>query len=151
MFPVRKFYNWANVCVSAHAISQPCTHNQWNVSTGLCDIYTISNLECCKSARMRFHYSSGFQTFLHVDPQLKYTIFCRLNGWPSNCRTATYALQYCLWRNKPNSFHDANTMDDLKKKLFESNVLLIYCCWDLISPLNIVLFVEKRRLLSLPD
>jgi len=25
-------------------------------------------------------YTSGSQTFLHVDPQLKYTIFCRLRG-----------------------------------------------------------------------
>jgi len=24
----------------------------------------------------------------------------------NNCRTATQALQYCLWRNKQNSFHN---------------------------------------------
>jgi len=41
-----------------HAISQPCrqwTQDQLNVSKGLCDVYAISNFECCKCARMRFH------------------------------------------------------------------------------------------------
>jgi len=28
----------------------------------------------------------------------------------NNCRTATHALQYCLWRNKQNSFHYVITM-----------------------------------------
>ena len=53
------------------------------------------------------------QTVLHVDPQLKYTIFCRPRGLaqqlliegivhrpaayqPNNCQTATHALHYCL-------------------------------------------------------
>jgi len=31
----------------------------------------------------------------------------------------------------------------INKKLFESNVFLNYCSWDLISPLNVVWFVEK--------
>jgi len=31
----------------------------------------------------------------------------------NNCRNATHALQYCLWRNKQNSFHNVITMDDL--------------------------------------
>jgi len=41
-------------------------------------------------------------------------------GWQhccqsNNCRTATHALQYCLWRIKQNSFHNVITMDDLIK------------------------------------
>ena len=52
----KKVLQWANICFSAHAISQTIwTHNRWNVSTGLCDLYTISNLECCKCARVWFH------------------------------------------------------------------------------------------------
>jgi len=30
-----------------------------------------------------------------------------------NCQTATHAPQYCLWRNKQNSFHYVITVDDL--------------------------------------
>jgi len=36
--------------------------------------------------------------------------------WYYQCNywgTATLALQYCLWRNKHNSFHNVITMDDL--------------------------------------
>ena len=33
----------------------------------------------------------------------------------NNCRTVTRELQYCLWRNKQNSFHNAITTDNLIK------------------------------------
>jgi len=40
------------------------------------------------------------------------TVYCTCYQ-SNNCRTATYAVQYCLWRNKQNSFHNVITMDDL--------------------------------------
>ena len=42
------------------------------------------------------------------------TVYCTCYQ-SNNCRTATYAVQYCLWRNKQNSFHNVITMDDLIK------------------------------------
>jgi len=57
--PSKKILHWANACFSVHAISQPCRHNQWNTSKGLCDVYTISNLDCCKCTRMRFHCANA--------------------------------------------------------------------------------------------
>jgi len=49
----------------------------------------------------------------------------------NNCRTATHALQYCLWRNKQNSFHNVITTDDSIKNYsnrmyFETTVAEIW-------------------------
>jgi len=43
---------------SAHEIAQPCrytTSEAFQAGKGVCDIYTVLNLECYKRARKRFH------------------------------------------------------------------------------------------------
>ena len=49
--------------------------------------------------------------------------------WPSPTVTATHALQYCLSRNKQNSFHNVITMDDSMKNY--SNRM--YCTFKLLQ------------------
>jgi len=48
--------------LSAHAIAQPRKHTTseaFQALKGLCDIYTILNLEYCKCAKMTFHCANG--------------------------------------------------------------------------------------------
>jgi len=69
VFPLRKSSHWANVCFSAHAIAQPCTHTKSEALRALqrlCLIYAILNLECCKCARMRLHCANVVLVLLRV-------------------------------------------------------------------------------------
>ena len=60
---VRKFHTEQMfVLLGKQSCATMQTHNQWSDSSGeraICDIYTILNLECCKSARIRFHCASA--------------------------------------------------------------------------------------------
>jgi len=60
-WPCKKLLHWANVCFSEHATSQSCRHTTSETfRKGYANIvYTISNLECCKRARMRFHCANA--------------------------------------------------------------------------------------------
>jgi len=127
----------------------------------------------CGIIKKQIPYTSGSQTLLHVDPQFKNTIFCRTPRPDptvtntSNCYTSYYVayccttslttaelrhMQYNIVCDETNrTVFIMSSQSMINKKLFESNVLWNYCSWDLISPLNVVWFVEKRRLHSLPD
>jgi len=59
--PSNEISLWANTCFGAHAIAPPCrnTNNEaFQVVKGLCDIYTLLNLECYKCAIIRFHWAN---------------------------------------------------------------------------------------------
>jgi len=66
--PSKKISHRVNVCCSAHTTAKPCRHTSidaFQALTGLCDMYMILNLECCKCAGMRFLCANSL-VVLHV-------------------------------------------------------------------------------------
>ena len=66
-----------NISFSAHAVAQPCKHigrKAFQALQRLCSIYTISNLDCCQCARMRFHYTSGLLALRICAPQREHCL-----------------------------------------------------------------------------
>jgi len=60
--PSKKIVHCANVCFNAHAIApsyRQTPSKAFEALEGLCKIYLIIHLECCKCTRMRFHYANA--------------------------------------------------------------------------------------------
>jgi len=59
VFPVRKFYIEQMFALVGMQFHNYVETQRWNVSKGLCDVYTTGNFECCKCARVRFNCANG--------------------------------------------------------------------------------------------
>jgi len=82
----KKILHCANVCFSAHANAQPCGHTTreaFQALKGLCDIYTIVNLQCRKCARTIFHCANGLVALRVCAPQ-KGTLVATADGLTSD-------------------------------------------------------------------
>jgi len=72
----------------------------------------IHNPKICLELQYRCKHNIKQQLFFVLLRSL--LLYCCQSN---NCRTATHALQYCLWRIKQNSFHNVITMVDLIKTI----------------------------------
>jgi len=66
----------------------------------------------------------------------------------NNCRIAAHALQYCLWRNKQNSFHNVITIDDLIKNY--SNGIYFQTTVAKILSVLLILFDLLKNAVCIP-
>jgi len=95
VIPLIKFYTEQMFVSVDMQFRNHCRHKTseaFQVTKGQCLIYTILNLECCKCARMRFHFVKVWRWCAvgHLTGNIAY-IYCLLNlytialfGWKSN-------------------------------------------------------------------
>ena len=102
--PTKKISHWANICCSARAIAQPCRHTNseaFQVLQGLCNIFTIWNLECCKCAKMRFHCAKSLMVppcrehcFLEPFSLIESIILCSKSCFSASLSSSFEVHQY---------------------------------------------------------